>query len=88
MCLALPGKLVEINRHPEGGISGVVDYTGLKKTIDLGFVPEACLDQYVLVHAGFAISVLDEDEAQATLATFAQLDEQLNAQLDKPNAAE
>ncbi len=74
MCLALPGKLIEIKRNSEGSIDGVVDYTGLKKTVNLGFVPEANLNQYVLVHAGFAISVLDEDEAQASLAAFKELD--------------
>ncbi|MGB5326245.1 MAG: HypC/HybG/HupF family hydrogenase formation chaperone [Pseudomonadales bacterium] len=80
MCLALPGKLIEINQGTEGSTSGIVNYGGLKKKVDLSFVPEARLDQYVLVHAGFAISVLDEEEAQASLDAFRALDQQNSSQ--------
>ncbi|MGB5325043.1 MAG: HypC/HybG/HupF family hydrogenase formation chaperone [Pseudomonadales bacterium] len=80
MCLALPGKLIEITRGADGGATGIVNYGALKKSVDLSFVPEACINQYVLVHAGFAISVLDEDEAQASLDAFRELDEQNRTQ--------
>ncbi|MBT8140621.1 MAG: HypC/HybG/HupF family hydrogenase formation chaperone [Gammaproteobacteria bacterium] len=80
MCLALPGKLIEITHGTEGSATGIVNYGGLKKSVDLSFVPEALINQYVLVHAGFAISVLDKDEAQASLDAFRELDEQNNTQ--------
>lgn len=69
MCLAIPGKLVEIT--DENGLRmGKVDFSGTRGTACLEYVPEAELGSYVIVHAGFAISVLDEDEAQKTLALW------------------
>ena len=73
MCLALPGKLIDIAAQPESGPHrGRVSFDGVIKTIDLSFTPEARPGDYLIVHAGFAISVLDEDEAQASLALFRQ----------------
>jgi hydrogenase expression/formation protein HypC len=65
MCLAVPGKVVEI--IDDGDIAfrrGRVDFGGIRKEINLAYVPEAEVGKYVLVHVGFAISVIDEDEAQ------------------------
>lgn len=62
MCLAIPGKLVEI--FDEGGLKmGRIDYSGAVNIACLEYVPEIEIGQYTLVHAGFAISVIDEDEA-------------------------
>jgi hydrogenase expression/formation protein HypC len=52
---------------------GRVDYSGTVNTACLSYVPDAKIGQYVLVHAGFAISVLDEDEAQKTLALWDEM---------------
>ena len=66
MCLGVPGKIIDIDRSVEPA-TGTVDFGGVKRSICLSFVPEAGVDDYVLVHVGFAISVLDEAEAQTTL---------------------
>lgn len=69
MCLAVPAKVVEIK--PDGGEAGlgplaVVDLSGSRIEASLAMTPEAAVGDWVLVHAGFALSVLDEREAQAT----------------------
>ena len=66
MCLAIPGKVVEI--HEDG--SGIVDYGGVRREADLSFV-NAKVGDWVIVHAGFAIEILDEEEAKKTLDAFA-----------------
>jgi hydrogenase expression/formation protein HypC len=63
MCLAIPGKLIEV--YKEGGLTmGRLDYAGTIGVACLECVPEVQLGQYVIVHAGFGISILDEEEAQ------------------------
>jgi len=69
MCLAMPGRLVEI--FDENGLKmGRLDYDGTVNKVCLEYVPEIRLGQYALVHAGFAISVLDEEEARLSLETW------------------
>lgn len=65
MCLAVPGKLVETQLIGDSRV-GVVQFGGIKRSVFLDFVPEAQTGDYVLVHVGFAISRLDEEEAQRT----------------------
>ena len=81
MCLSIPGKITEI--YEEGSLKmGKVDFGGVLKEVCLDYVPEAQTGQYVLIHVGFAISVLDEDEALETLGILremASLDDELNA---------
>jgi hydrogenase expression/formation protein HypC len=72
MCLAVPGKVVEITG--EGVLRmGKVDFSGVVRQACLAYVPEVQLGDYVLVHVGFAISRIDEEAAQETLATLAEL---------------
>ncbi len=68
MCLAVPGKVVEIKEAQPGvvGQLAMVDFQGNKVEVSLAMVPEAELGSWVLVHAGFAINVLDEQEAAET----------------------
>jgi hydrogenase expression/formation protein HypC len=74
MCLGIPGKISEI--YESGGLRmGRIDYGGVIKEACLAYVPEAALGQYVLVHAGFALNVLEPDEAEETLKVFRELDE-------------
>lgn len=73
MCLAIPGKIVEIYQA-DGRRMGKVDLSEIKETC-LDLVPEAKVGGYCIVHAGFAIGVLDEQEAMATLDLFRQMDE-------------
>jgi len=70
MCLALPAQLVE----RLGEDQAVVDLGGIRKTISVALVPEARVGDYVIVHVGHALGLLDEAEAQATLALFAELE--------------
>ena len=65
MCLAVPGKLVEAQSISDSRV-GVVEFGGIKRAVFLDFVPEAQVGDYVLVHVGFAISRLDEEEAHRT----------------------
>lgn len=72
MCLGVPGRVTsrfEVHGQPMGR----VDFGGTIKTICLAYVPEVELGQYVLVHVGFAISIVDEAEAQASLALFREM---------------
>ncbi|MGA7305091.1 MAG: HypC/HybG/HupF family hydrogenase formation chaperone [Rhodothermales bacterium] len=72
MCLAIPGRLIET--YDQHGLEmGRVDYSGAVNTACLAYVPGVTVGQYVLVHAGFAISVLDEEEAQKTLALWDEM---------------
>ena len=67
MCLGIPGKVVEITN--ENGLAmGKVDFGGVRKQACLEYVPEVVLGDYVIVHVGFAISKVDEEEALRTLA--------------------
>ena len=65
MCLAVPGKIISITDDQSNPLSrtGKVDFGGIFKEISLAYVPEAGLGDYVIVHVGFAISKLDEQEA-------------------------
>ena len=74
MCLAIPGKILEL--YEEHGLRmGRIDYSGTRQAACLEHTPEARPGQYVMVHAGFAISLLDEEEAMKTLALFDELKE-------------
>lgn len=76
MCLAVPAKIISLNSNADELLqTGFVDFSGVQKEISLAYVPEANVGDYVIVHAGFALSVLDEEEALASLQAFAELAE-------------
>lgn len=66
MCLALPGKVISIS-DDEGILMGDVEFSNVRKKVCLSFTPDVKVNDYVIVHVGFAISRLDEAEALATL---------------------
>ncbi|WP_417908645.1 HypC/HybG/HupF family hydrogenase formation chaperone [Candidatus Electronema sp. PJ] len=66
MCLAVPGKLTDIYEKDSLSMAKI-DFGGIAREICLAYMPEAKIGDYALVHAGFAISLMNEDEAQATL---------------------
>jgi len=66
MCLGVPGKIIEIYEH-EGLRRCTIDFGGVQREACLDFVPEAEVGDYALIHVGFAISLVDEQEAQETL---------------------
>jgi hydrogenase expression/formation protein HypC len=74
MCLAVPGKVIEI--FDAGDIAfrrAKVDFGGIRKEVNLAYTPEAEVGKYVLVHVGFAISVIDEAEAQRVFEYLKQM---------------
>jgi hydrogenase expression/formation protein HypC len=74
MCLAVPAKIIQIKMTDDDLLrTGVVDFSGVQKEISLAYVPEAVQGDYVIVHAGFAISLLDESEALESLQAFDDL---------------
>ena len=75
MCLAVPGKILSITGEDPILRIGKVSFGGIIKEISLAYVPEAVVGQYVLVHVGFAISIVDEDEAERVFELLQQLDE-------------
>ena len=84
MCLSIPGKLIEITGQlDETFRTGKVSFDGVIKEISLTLVPEAKVNDYVMVHVGAAISVVDEIEAKKTFDILKQLGE-LN-ELDSPD---
>jgi hydrogenase expression/formation protein HypC len=79
MCLAVPGKLLSIEGNDPLLRTGRVSFGGIIKEVNLSLVPEVSVSDYLLVHAGFAISTIDEEEAGRV---FSLLDE-----IDQKNAA-
>jgi len=76
MCLAVPGKIVSINEEENLGLRcGKVDFGGIRKEVCLAYTPEARIGDYVLVHVGFALTVVDEQEAQRVFETLQQLEQ-------------
>ncbi len=74
MCLAVPGEIVSI--AGEGlGRTGKISFGGVIKEASLAYVPEAKMGDFVMVHVGFALSVVDEAEAKRTLEYLRELDE-------------
>jgi hydrogenase expression/formation protein HypC len=84
MCLGIPGKVVEIDDGGELRMARV-DFGGVRKEACLAYVPEVEIGDYVIVHVGFAISRLDEEEAQKTLELLRMIDaEGMAAELGEP----
>ena len=76
MCLAIPGKVISIDTSQSGTFrTGKVSFGGIIKEVNLSMVPDALIDDYVLVHVGVAISKVDEKEALITLDYFKQIGE-------------
>ena len=86
MCLAIPGKLVEITESPDGVRMGKANFGGIVKQICLEYTPEVKMGDYVLVHVGFALSRVDEDVAARTYKLLEEM-EQLS-ELDDPEVEE
>lgn len=64
MCLGVPGQIVAIQGEDDLLRSGKIDFGGVTRDVNLAYVPEAVVGDYVIVHVGFAISRIDEEEAK------------------------
>jgi hydrogenase expression/formation protein HypC len=73
MCLAIPGKVLEIDRSAALAM-GKVDFSGIQKSVCLEWLPDVNVGEYVIVHVGFAISKMNEEEALATLKLFEEME--------------
>jgi hydrogenase expression/formation protein HypC len=79
MCLAIPGRVVEI--ADEGNQLAKVDVSGVLRNVNVGLLDRVQPDDWVLIHVGFALSKVDEDEAHATLALLQQMGEAYEQEL-------
>jgi hydrogenase expression/formation protein HypC len=75
MCLAVPGRIESIYGTDPLMRSGRVNFSGVVKQVNLAYVPEAQIGDYVLVHVGFAINTIDEDEAKRVFDYLRQMEE-------------
>lgn len=82
MCLAIPGRVLEINEE-RGSRSGRIEFGGIVRQASLDFVPETQVGDYVMVHVGFAISRVDAEEAQRTYELLEQMGK-IEAELPPP----
>ncbi|MBU0602137.1 MAG: HypC/HybG/HupF family hydrogenase formation chaperone [Gammaproteobacteria bacterium] len=69
MCLAIPARLVELR----DACQAVVNLGGIRKQVSIELVPDACVGDYVIVHVGHAIGMIDPEEAERTLALFGEM---------------
>ena len=76
MCLAIPGKIIKIDDTIDDIFRiAKVSFNGIIKEVNLAMVPEAKIDDYVLVHVGSAISIVDEEEAKITMDIIMQMED-------------
>jgi hydrogenase expression/formation protein HypC len=74
MCLAIPGKVIEVHDSLEWLHTGKVDFGGVVKEVSLALVPEAAIGDYVIVHVGMALSIIAAEEAQQVFAYLRQME--------------
>ena len=75
MCLAIPGKVESISGNDQLSRVGKVNFGGILKEVSLAYVPEVKVGDYVIVHVGFALSRLDEDEAHKVFEYLKEMEE-------------
>jgi hydrogenase expression/formation protein HypC len=75
MCLGVPGKVVKISENEVEMKMGMVNFGGIVKEVCLAYVPEVKVGDYVVVHVGFAIGIVDEEEAKQVFDYLNQIDE-------------
>jgi hydrogenase expression/formation protein HypC len=85
MCLAIPGQIVE---HVDAATHlAKVDVAGVRRTVNIGLLDDADVGDWVLIHVGFAISKVDEEEAHATLALVSAMGAEFEAELEELKAS-
>jgi hydrogenase expression/formation protein HypC len=87
MCLGVPGQVTEIWTHDETGmLMGRVSFSGIKKDVCLACVPDVAVGDYVVVHVGFAISTIDEAEAQQVFTYLEEMGELAELEIAQPDS--
>lgn len=84
MCLAVPGKIVSVKGDDPITRTGRVSFGGIVREVSLAYVPEAGIGDYVIVHVGFAISALDEAEAQRVFQYLKDMGELAELEVSSP----
>jgi hydrogenase expression/formation protein HypC len=84
MCLAVPGKIVSISGEDPLMRTGKIDFGGILKEVSLAYVPDVKIGDYVIVHVGFALSRVDEEEANQVFEYLREMQEL--ADLEEPRA--
>lgn len=75
MCLAVPGKIIEITESDPMMKTAKVSFGGIIKDINVSLVPDAKIGDYILAHVGYALSVIDEEEAKKTMEYLKEMDD-------------
>lgn len=84
MCLGVPGKIIAIEDNPLGMTMGKVSFSGIVKEVCLAYTPDAQVGDYVVVHVGFAISKVDEEEAMEVFRYLEEMEELAELQIPQP----
>ena len=84
MCLAIPGRITRLGAGEGLARAGNVDFGGVEKEVNLAYVPEAKVGDYVIVHAGFALSRVEESEANVVFEYLRQMGQLLEVKEEGP----
>jgi len=84
MCLGVPGKVIALEPDPLGMTMGKVNFAGIVKDVCLAYIPDVQIGDYVVVHVGFAISKVDEEEARQVFAYLREMDELDELKIPQP----
>ena len=84
MCLGVPGKVVEVMEDPLGMTMGRVSFSGITKEVCLAYTPDAEVGDFVVVHVGFAISKINEEEAKQVFAYLEEMGELEELEVPQP----
>jgi len=87
MCLGVPGKVVSVEPDPLGMHMGKVSFGGITKEVCLAYTPEAEVGDYVVVHVGFSISVIDEEQAHEVFRYLKEMGELAELEVPQPGDA-
>ncbi len=74
MCLGVPGKVIAIQANANGMMMGKVEFGGVVKEICLAYLPDVKIGEYVIAHAGFALNIVDDAQAQEIFATLKKIE--------------
>ena len=85
MCLGVPGKVIEKHENAVGMTMGKVDFAGITKEVCLAYVPDVQIGEYVIVHVGFAISKVEEEEAMEVFKFLKEMDELSELDIPQPD---
>lgn len=85
MCLGIPGRVVSVEQNPLGMTQGKVSFGGITKDVCLAYVPGVEVGDYVVVHVGFAISRIDENEAAEVFRLLEEMNETAELKIPQPS---